>query len=110
MCIKGDYVYIAELGELLFIDNVLYQPGTRHHHSQVRVFDKQGNEVSQIGTKDSGAAGSFFTAHGICLDHEDNILVGEVGIPYGDIWTVYPEGKGMSSGFHPFLQKFRRIK
>lgn len=110
VCIKGDYVYIAELGELLFIDNVLYQPGTRHHHSQVRVFDKQGNEVSQIGTKDSGAAGSFFTAHGICVDHEDNILVGEVGIPYGDIWTAYPEGKGMSSGFHPFLQKFRRIK
>ncbi|MCL2057366.1 MAG: 6-bladed beta-propeller [Oscillospiraceae bacterium] len=110
VCIRGDYVYVAELGELFYIDNVLFEPGTRHHHSQCRVFDKHsGKELAQIGTADGGAKGSFWTAHGVCLTGKDELLVSEVSIPYGDIWTAYPQGMGMSSKFHPCLQKFRQV-
>ena len=107
ICVRGDYVYVAELGELLYLDNVLFEPGSRHHHSQCRVFDKHsGKELAQIGTADSGAKGSFFTAHGLCLNSKNELFVSEVSIPYGDIWISYPEGKGMSCKFHPSLQKF----
>ena len=107
VCIRGDCVYVAELGELMFADNVLYTPGTRHHHSQVRVFNRAGKELAAIGTADSGENGSFFAAHGLTVNHEGDLLVGEVNYPREDIWTAYPEGKGMSSKFHPSLQKFR---
>jgi len=109
ICIRGDLAYVAELGHLLYIDNVLYEPGTRHRHSQCRVFDKHtGKELAQIGTADSGAKGSFWTAHGICLNSKGELLVSEVSIPYADLWVAYPEGKGVSSKFHPSLQKFRQ--
>ena len=107
VCILGEYVYVAELGELMFVDNVLYTPGTRRHHSQVRVFNRAGTELARIGTADSGEPGSFFSAHCVTVNHANEILVGEVNFPREDIWMAYPEGKGMSSKFHPFLQKFR---
>ena len=110
VCIRGDNVYVAELGELMFVDNVLYSPGTRHHHSQARVFNRAGKELAVIGTADSGANGSFFSAHCITVNHAGELLVGEVAFPREDIWMAYPEGKGMSSKFHPFLQKFRERK
>lgn len=110
VCIRGNYVYTAELGELFFVDNVLYQPGTRTQHSRARVFDKRsGLELAQIGTADGGAAGSFFGAHSVCLNSQDELFVSEVSVPREDIWTAYPEGRGMSCQFHPCLQKFRRI-
>ena len=109
VCIRGDIVYVAELGEIMFVDNVLYTPGTRLHHSQVRVFNRAGNELGRIGTADSGDPGSFFSAHCITVNHANEILVGEVNFPREDIWMAYPEGKGMSSKFHPFLQKFKAL-
>jgi DNA-binding beta-propeller fold protein YncE len=109
VCIRDGVVYVAELGEIMFIDNVLYTPGTRFHHSQVRVFDRGGQELTRIGTGDSGAPGSFFSAHGLTVNHGGEILVGEVNFPREDIWIAYPEGKGMSHKFHPFLQKFRPV-
>jgi DNA-binding beta-propeller fold protein YncE len=109
LCIRGDLVYVAELGEIMFIDNVLYTPGTRFHHSQARVFDRTGKELAQIGTADSGAPGSFFSAHCITVNHANEVLVGEVNFPREDIWIAYPEGKGMSGKFHPSLQKFRQV-
>lgn len=110
ICIRGDFAYVAELGELLYIDNVLYEPGTRFHHSQCRVFDKNtGKELAIIGTSDSGAAGSFWTAHGVCLNSDGELFVSEVSIPGDDLRVAYPEGKGMSCKFHPGLQKFRLI-
>jgi DNA-binding beta-propeller fold protein YncE len=110
ICVRRDYVYVSELGELLYIDNVLFEPGTRRHHSQCRVFDKHtGKELARIGSADGGAKGSFFTAHGLCLNSKDELLVSEVFIPYADIWIAYPEGVGMSSKSHPCLQKFRRV-
>jgi DNA-binding beta-propeller fold protein YncE len=111
ICVRGDYAYVAELGELLYTDNVLYEPGTRRHHSQCRVFDKRtGEALAVIGAADSGAKGSFWTAHGLCLNSRDELFVCEVSIPYGDVWTAYPEGKGMSRKTHPSLQKFRPVR
>ncbi|GHV60024.1 hypothetical protein AGMMS49587_00240 [Spirochaetia bacterium] len=107
VCIRGDNVYVAEIGDMMWIDNVLYDPGTRHHHSRARVFNRAGKELAQIGTADSGAPGSFFGAHGITVNHAGEVLVTEVTFPLLDVWVAYPEGKGMSSNFHPYLQKFR---
>jgi sugar lactone lactonase YvrE len=108
VCIRGDLVYVAELGEIMFIDNVLYLPGTRFHHSQARVFDRSGKELAKIGTADSGAPGSFFSAHCITVNHAGELLIGEVNFPREDVWIAYPQGQGMSSKFHPSLQKFKR--
>ena len=107
--IRDDNVYVAELGEIMFIDNVLYEPGTRIHHAQLRVFNRKGEELAQAGTPDSGAPGSFFAAHCLTLNHAGEILVGEVNFPREDLWVAYPEGRGMSSKFHPGLQKFRLV-
>jgi DNA-binding beta-propeller fold protein YncE len=107
VCIRGDNVYVAELGELMFIDNVLYSPKPGLHHSQVRVFNRAGKQLAQIGTADSGEHGSFFSAHGVTVNHTGELLVSEVAHPLLDVWIAYPEGKGMSSKFHPCLQKFR---
>jgi sugar lactone lactonase YvrE len=110
VCIRGDHVFVAELGEIMFIDNVLYTPGTRFHHSQARIFNRAGKELTVIGTADSGAPGSFFSAHALTVNHAGDILVGEVNFPREDVWIAYPEGKGMSSKFHPSLQKFKPVK
>lgn len=110
VCIRGDLVFVAELGELFFVDNVLYTPGTRLHHSQIRIFSRNGDEIFKIGDKDAGAAGSFFAAHGITVNHAGEILVGEVNYPREDIWIAYPEGRGMSSKFRPMLQKFKPVE
>lgn len=110
VCIRGDHVFVAELGEIMFIDNVLYMPGTRFHHSQLRIFNRRGGELAVIGTADSGAPGSFFSAHGLTVNHAGEILAGEVNFPREDVWIAYPEGRGMSGKFHPSLQKFRPVK
>jgi DNA-binding beta-propeller fold protein YncE len=109
ICIRGDNVFVAELGEILFIDNVLYEPGTRTHHSQLRVFDKKGAELAQAGTADGGAHGSFFAAHALTVNHAGEVLAGEVNFPREDVWIAYPEGRGMSHKFRPALQKFVQI-
>jgi sugar lactone lactonase YvrE len=110
VCVRGDLVYVAELGEIMFIDNVLYLPGTRFHHSQARVFDRSGKELARIGTEDSGAPGSFFAAHCVTVNHAGDLLIGEVNFPREDVWIAYPQGQGMSAKFHPSLQKFRLRK
>ncbi|MDR3122009.1 MAG: hypothetical protein LBU58_11865 [Clostridiales bacterium] len=110
VCVRGDNVYVAELGEIMFLDNVLYEPGSRTHHSQLRVFNRKGEELAQLGTADSGAHGSFFAAHAITVSHAGEILAGEVNFPREDVWIAYPEGRGMSCKFHPALQKFARTE
>ncbi|GHT88443.1 hypothetical protein FACS189474_3700 [Bacteroidia bacterium] len=110
LVIRDGFAYVAELGELFYLDNVLYQPGTKHHHSQIRVFDiATGKVAAQIGTADSGEHGSFFALHCITLTHKNEILAGEVNFPREDAWISYPEGRGMSHKFHPSLQKFKPV-
>ena len=108
--IRGDYAYVTELGELFFVENVLYEPGTRHHHSQMRVIEKTtGKVVAEIGTADGGEKGSFFSAHCIAFNSKNEFYVGEVSFPRDEIWIAYPNGIGMSGKTHPPLQKFRQI-
>ncbi len=105
--IKNDLVYVSELGDMFFVDNVLYNPGgpEHKHYSRVRIFDKQGHFIEQIGGPDGGAQGSFLTAHSLCLDSQNNLYVGEVNVPWEDVWTSYPNGNGMTQYSHRMLQK-----
>lgn len=108
--IRGDYVYVSELGELLFTDNVLYNPLYHRHHSQLRVFDKAGNELAQIGTPDGGQPGSFLGAHGICADSQGSIYSCEVNNwSWHDTYAAWPGGVGAPTCIHPSLQKFEKI-
>ena len=106
--IRGDLVYVSELGDMFYVDNVLFVPGgpEHKHYSRVRIFDKQGNPLAQIGGPNSGMPGSFFTAHCLTLDSKNNLYVGEVTIPRDDIWTAFPGGTGMPDRDHKMLQKF----
>ena len=106
--IKNNKVYVSELGDMFFVDNVLYNPGGPEykHYSRVRIFDKEGNCLEQIGGPDGGAQGSFLTAHGLCLDSKNNLYVGEVNVPWEDVWTSYKNGNGMTNQTHRMLQKF----
>ena len=110
--ICDDLVYVSELGDMFFVDNVLFEPGGEEHkhYSRVRIFDKKGNMVEQIGGPDGGAPGSFLTAHGLCLDSRANLYVSEVGVPWEDVWTSYPGGNGMTCRSHKLLQKFTPTK
>ena len=109
--IRGDYVYISELGELLFTEFCCYDPRYRRHHSQVRVFDKKGNELYQIGTEDGGKPGSFLGAHGICADGIGDIYVCEVNSwdRHGE-YAAWPNGVGRPTSIHPAFQKFKKIR
>ena len=106
--VQDDWVFVGELGDMVFLDNVLFEPGRpqHKHHSRVRIFDKTGNVLAEIGTADSGAPGSFFSVHGLCVDRQKNLYVGEVNFPREDLWISYPEGAGVSSSMHKALQKF----
>jgi DNA-binding beta-propeller fold protein YncE len=106
--IRDGLVYVSELGELLFTDNVCYDLHAHRQFSQVRVFDKNGRELTQIGTANGGAAGSFLGAHGICADSRGDVYVCEVN--NWDIYSAFaawPGGEGMPVGRHPALQKFK---
>ena len=108
VAIQNGLVYVSEIGDMIFVDNVLFTPGgSEHKHfSRVRIFDKQGRALEQIGGPDGGAPGSFLAAHGLCLDSRSNLYVAEVSIPWADVWTAYPDGNGMTSQQHNLLQKF----
>lgn len=110
--IKNGLVYVTELGDMFFVDNVLFVPGSpdHKHYSRVRIFDKQGKPLEQIGGPDGGAPGSFLAAHGLCLDSKNNLYVSEVNVPWEDVWTSYPGGNGMTNQQHKMLQKFTPSK
>ena len=110
VCISGDYVYVSELGTLLFTDNITYDYRTRREHSKIRVFDKTGKEQARIGTADGGQAGSFFAVHGMCVDSEGCVWAAEVNNwDYASFFTAWPGGVGMPTGRHAGLQKFRTV-
>lgn len=106
--VQNDRVYVGELGDMVFLDNVLFEPGgpQHKHHSRVRIFDKTGRVLAEIGTADSGAPGSFYSVHALCVDRQKNLYVGEVNFPREDLWVSYPEGAGVSASMHKALQKF----
>jgi hypothetical protein len=70
ICIKDDLVYVSEVGQRMYIDDVLFKPSDNPPWSQVRVFDLAGVEQTRIGGPEGWIAGNFFTAHSICVDKE----------------------------------------
>lgn len=111
ICIHDGYVYVSELGEFLFTDAIQYDYHIHRHHSQVRVFTKDGVEVGQIGSEEIGAPGTFFAAHCLCLDSRGDLYVGEVNNwDLYSLFTAWPGGVGMPRDRHPGVQKFVRKK
>ena len=110
--IRGDYVYVSELGKALFneLGSSFYDPRYSREISQVRVFDKKGNQVAQIGTEDGGEPGSFLGAHGICVDSSGSVYVSEVSNwERHNAYAAWPNGKGMPTRFHPCVSKFKQV-
>jgi len=108
--IKDDFVYVAEIGELLFTDNIVFNPKFYRAFSMVRIFDKKGSELYRIGTEDGGAPGSFMGAHGICADSRGDIYVCEVNNwERHTEFSGWPNGTGRPTSVHPSLQKFEKV-
>ena len=103
LCVKDDLIYVAELGHRMFIDNVLYTPGTydEMQWSRVRIFAPDGTEVCRFGGPDASQEGNLYAAHGIFVDRENSIYVAEATWPDSE----YPK----PAGLHGALQKFKRI-
>jgi sugar lactone lactonase YvrE len=108
--IRGDYVYVSDMGEVLYTDNIFYDPRYHRHPSMVQIFDKKGKQICQIGTDDCGEPGSFMGAHGICVDSHGDIIVAEVtNWERHGAYAAWPHGQGMPTNFHPAVQRFKRV-
>lgn len=99
LCVCGDYVCVAELGHIMYVDNVLYEPYENMPWSKVRVFGKQGGELAEFGGPEGWKAGNLFAAHSINADRQGNLYVGEAGWPVNE--------QPLPDQLHPALQKFR---
>jgi sugar lactone lactonase YvrE len=101
ICVRDGIVYVAELGHITYVDNVLYEPYENMPWSMVRIFDSAGRELCRFGGEETWKAGNFFAAHGINLDREGNLYISEAGWPVNE--STPPERP------HHALQKFRRV-
>jgi DNA-binding beta-propeller fold protein YncE len=105
---KDGLLYVAELwrpvepGQGSFVHGY----GTEDLPGRVSVYDPKGNLVARWGasTTDRAAAGNFIAPHGLCLDSEDNLYVGEVTGTY----AVRAKRMGPEVAWHQ-VQKFRRV-
>jgi DNA-binding beta-propeller fold protein YncE len=102
LCVAGGFVYVAELGHVFYVDNVLYTPYENMPWSRVRVFDLNGVEQARFGGPDGWRPGNMWAAHSINVDRAGSIYVGEAGWPSQEQGPPPP-------GIHPALQKFRRV-
>lgn len=70
--IKDGALYVTELGfPTLYL---------RLSPARLSIFDLRGELLARWGDADGCAPGHFFAPHGICVDSQDNIYVGEVVI------------------------------
>jgi sugar lactone lactonase YvrE len=75
LCFKDGYIYC---GELLHDPHPLLADCTEVGH-RIDIFTKHGRLVSRLGSKVEGdGAGEFIAPHGICVDSQGNVIVGEV--------------------------------
>jgi DNA-binding beta-propeller fold protein YncE len=71
------HVYIAELGPAgPFSFTAAFPPD--YPPSRLSIYSQFGVLITRLGTLDACAPGSFFAAHGICVDSHGNVYVGEV--------------------------------
>jgi sugar lactone lactonase YvrE len=102
LCVRDGIVYVAELGHITYVDNVLYEPYENMPWSMVKIFDVKGNELCRFGGEETWKDGNFFAAHGANLDREGNLYISEAGWPTNE--STPPEKP------HHALQKFRPVK
>jgi DNA-binding beta-propeller fold protein YncE len=111
VCFFEDYIYVSEAGHQLFTDNVYHDPRYSRQFAQVRIFDKDRNQVAQIGTPNGGEPGSFLSAHGLCVDSYGDLYVCETtNFTRRAEFIAWPGGVGMPTRMNPSLQKFEKIK
>jgi DNA-binding beta-propeller fold protein YncE len=102
LCVRDGIVYVAELGHITYVDNVLYEPYENMPWSMVRIYDTAGHELTKFGEKETWKDGNLFAAHGANLDREGNLYIAEAGWPTNE--STPPEIP------HHALQKFRRVE
>jgi sugar lactone lactonase YvrE len=91
-------VYVAELGPAgPYAFQEPFPPS--FPPSRVSILSPDGEVLDRWGTRDCTAAGSFYAAHGICIDSHGDVYVGEV------VWSA--GGGSAPPGCHT-LQKFVR--
>jgi hypothetical protein len=76
-----DLVYVAELGYIGGLFATMPPPTRDSPPSRITIRDQTGAIVGAIGEDDPDApcaAGNFFAAHGIWVDAEGSVYVGEV--------------------------------
>jgi len=100
LCYRDGVVYVAELGHILYVDNVLYEPYENMPWSMVRAYDTEGRELARFGGPEGWKPGNLFAAHGANLDRAGNLYIAEAGWPTNE--SAPPEKP------HHALQKFRR--
>ncbi|MDR1569162.1 MAG: hypothetical protein LBS72_01585 [Oscillospiraceae bacterium] len=101
LCVADGLVYVAELGHIFYVDNVLYEPYENMPWSRVRVFDLTGKERAAFGGPDPTVPGNLWAAHSINVDREGGVYVGEAGWPENE--------RAKPADLHPALSKFKRI-
>ncbi|MDR1263331.1 MAG: peptidyl-alpha-hydroxyglycine alpha-amidating lyase family protein [Oscillospiraceae bacterium] len=101
LCVANGMAYVAELGHIFYVDNVMYEPYENMPWSQVRVFDLNGKELCRFGGSDPTTPGNMWAAHSINVDGEGSIYIGEAGWPSNE--------QPLPDNLHPALQKFKKV-
>lgn len=88
---KDEKVYVAELGFRAGLWSGMPAPGRDTVGGRVSIFDRQGNLLARWGGgRNPCAPGDFFAPHGICVDSNGAIYVGEVTWSAGGNKGVIP--------------------
>jgi DNA-binding beta-propeller fold protein YncE len=103
LLIDGDgHVFVGEMAWNLDETHLDGRPYAEARSAQMSVRDMDGNLLVRWGGDDPCAGASFASPHGICLDSQGNLYVGEVA------HTALSRGGRYHAGCHS-LQKFARL-
>lgn len=95
-------VFVAELGARAALFPSMPRPTERTPGSRCSILDLDGRLLGRLGSEgDPCAAGSFYAAHGVCVDSRDDLYVGEV------TWSAGGKRGEVPETCHT-LQKLRR--
>ena len=95
-----DNMYVAEMGLVVRgnVDSPQFFPDGPH--ARVTVRDLSGGILAEWGARDPRGAGLYFAPHGIAMDSEKNLYVGEVSGAYS---------QGRAAPDKPVLNKYVRL-
>jgi len=97
----ANHVFVGEMAWFLEETHLDGRPYAESRSAQMSVRDLSGKQLVRWGGDDPCAAASFASPHGLCLDSQGNIYVGEV------THTALSRSGRYHSGCHS-LQKFAR--